>query len=390
MTQRTTFIDDPQHLVEVLETLDDAVLGCDVERSDADNYYRRAAVIQVGNAEHVLLVDAVALPNLPALHRHLESRTTILHAIENDIVPLDAAGVVLHDVADTAIAASLLGLPTGLDPLLQELLGVSLSPDKERFQRADWTKRPLPADMAAYAAGDVFHLPALWDMLAARLAEAGRRSWYDQELAAVVARSRQDTRDWTKVRGAGRLSPEEKLVLQALWLEREEIAKDGDIAPTRILREEAMLALAQAPATNIDDLIRRNQRRKRPSHSQAERLLDAQARGLESDPEPKSAGRGRTWDPRDHKVYDALRRRRAAVADELGLDPGVLAPSKPLWDAVTSEASNGVELCEAAGMRPWQVEVLAEPLWESYLDARDPSGSGEGADAVASEPSSTV
>ncbi|MFT5223752.1 MAG: ribonuclease D [Glaciecola sp.] len=370
MTKRTTFIDDPEHLVEALEELTDPVLGCDVERADADNYFRRAALVQLGDAEHVLLVDAVALPSLPAMHRHLLGHTTILHAIENDIVPLDAADVLLEGVADTSIAAALLGLPTGLDPLLQELMGVSLSPDKEKFQRADWTMRPLPDDMAAYAADDVFHLPALWALLEERLDEAGRRSWYDQELEAVVERARQDTRDWTRTRGMGKLSPEERLVLRALWDEREAISREGNIAPSRVLREETLVKLAQEPARNVGDLVRRNQRRRRPTDEQAERLFDAQVRGADAEPEPKP-DRSRTWDPSDRKVYDSLRKRRATVADELGIDSGVLAPSKPLWDAVVADPEGGEELCLAAGMRQWQVEVLAEPLWETYVATRE-------------------
>lgn len=371
MSGRTTFIDDAEQLVAALESLAAPVLACDVERSDADNYYRRAALVQLGDADHVLLIDAVALPRLPAIDRHLRGRTTILHAIENDVVPLDAAGVVLDDVADTAVAAAMLGLPTGLDPLLQELLGVSLTPDKERFQRADWTKRPLPDDMADYAAGDVFHLPALWDLLAARLDEAGRRSWYEQELEAIVAHARDDTRDWTRTKGAGRLSPDEKLVLQAIWEEREAIAQEGDIAPSRILREETLVKLAQDPADSPRDLIRRNQRRKRPSEDQADRLYEAQERGVDAEPEPRTDGPSRGWDPADRKIYDALRKRRAQVADQLGIDAGVLAPSKILWGAVTSDPEDGVSLCEAAGMRPWQVEVLADDLWDAYTSARD-------------------
>ncbi len=370
MEQRITFVDTPEALEEVLAELPDPLLGVDVERADADNYYRRAALVQVGNAEHVVLVDAVAMPKLPALADHLATRTTILHALENDLVPMDTAGVELHEVHDTAVAAALLGLPTGLDPLLQELLDVSLTPDKERFQRADWTIRPLPEDMEDYAADDVFHLPALWSLLRARLEDAGRWHWYEQELAEMVVKARDDRRDWTRTRGAGKLSPHEREVLRELWQEREDIAQSGDIAPSRILREATLLDLAQKPAKDPNDLIRRNQRRRRPTEDQAERLWEAQERGREATPEPKPS-RSRSWNPDDRKVYDALRKRRAKVADQLGIDSGVLCPSRPLWDAVVADPADGEALCRAAGLRDWQVEVLADPLWDAYASTRD-------------------
>ncbi len=369
MEQRITFVDTPAALEEVLAEFDDPILGCDVERSDADNYYRRAALVQIGNAEHVVLIDAVAMPQLPELAKHLASRTTILHALENDVVPMDAAGVELHDVQDTGVAAALLGLPTGLDPLLQELMGISLSPDKERFQRADWAMRPLPEDMEDYAADDVFHLPALWEILRQKLVEAGRLHWYEQELQAVIDRAREDNRDWTRTRGSGKLRPQEREVLRELWQAREDMAQDGDIAPSRILREVTLLDLAQKPAKDADDLIRRNQRRKRPSLDQADVLFEAQERGQDAEPETRES-KNRSWNPDDRKVYDILRKRRASVADDLGIDSGVLCPSRPLWDAVIADAQDGEALCRAAGMRDWQVEVLAEPLWEAYTKAR--------------------
>ncbi len=369
MEQRISFVDTPDALAEVLAEMEDPILGCDVERADADNYYRRAALVQVGNAEHVVLIDAVAMPQLPGLAEHLASRTTILHALENDVVPMDAAGVELQSVQDTGVAAALLGLPTGLDPLLQDLMGVSLSPDKERFQRADWTMRPLPEDMEDYAADDVFHLPALWEILREKLDEAGRLHWYEQELVAVVERAREDRRDWTRTRGAGKLRPQEREVLRELWQAREDMAQDGDIAPSRILREVTLLDLAQKPAKDAQDLIRRNQRRKRPEPAQAETLFEAQERGLDVEPETRES-KNRSWNPDDRKTYDALRRRRAKVAESLGIDSGVLCPSRPLWDAVIADADDGEALCRAAGMRDWQVEVLAEPLWEAYTTSR--------------------
>ena len=160
------FVDDPSDLASALARIDEPLVGVDVERADAPRYYRTAALIQVGTADHVVLVDAVALDPVPLLGDFLAERTAVLHALPNDLEPLRAVGVEVGTVHDTAVAASLLGLPIGLDPLLQELLDVALSPDKERFQRADWERRPLPHDMAAYAAGDVVHLGELWDELA--------------------------------------------------------------------------------------------------------------------------------------------------------------------------------------------------------------------------------
>lgn len=362
-----TFVDDRSGLAAALKRIDAPLVGVDVERSDAPRYFRTAALIQVGTEDEVVLVDAVALAPVPLLSDFLAERTSILHALPNDLEPLRAVGVEMGDVHDTAVAASLLGLPVGLDPLLQERLDVALSPDKERFQRADWEQRPLPDDMAAYAAGDVVHLAALWDDLAGMLDETGRRSWYDEELAATIATALDDARDWTRTKGAGRLSPEQRAVLRAVWREREAICREFDIAPNRVLRDAAMVTLAEDPAPDPAALARRNQRRGRPTRPHAERLFTAQQAGLAADPAPRSDGA--PWDPRQRDAYDAMRRIRADVARDLGLDPGVLCPSKVLWGPARGGPEDARELCEQAGLRKWQAELLAEPLWEAYTSA---------------------
>ncbi|MBA2530303.1 MAG: ribonuclease D, partial [Euzebyales bacterium] len=163
------------------------VVGVDVERADWDRYYRAAALVQVGGDGLVAVVDPLALPDLAPLDAFLRTRVAALHAMENDLEPLARLGVHPPVVQDTAIAAAMLGLPTGLEGLLRDVLGVDLAGDKQAMQRADWERRPLSERMLSYAAGDVADLPALWAVLHSRLVTAGRDSWYDQELAAVLA-----------------------------------------------------------------------------------------------------------------------------------------------------------------------------------------------------------
>ena len=359
------FVDDAAGLAPALARIDRDVVGVDVERADSHRYFRSAALIQVGVEERCVLVDSVVLDDLSALDRFLDGRLAVLHAIENDVEPLAAAGVTPDRVADTSVAASMLGLPTGLGPLLGELLGVQLTEDKDAYQRADWELRPLPADMAAYAAGDVFHLPALWAELADRLDQAGRRDWYEQELATTLERAGEDRRDWTRTKGAGRLSPGARAVLRALWEEREAIAREFDIAPNRLLRDATMLDVAEKPASSPQELVRRNKRRHGPLANHAERIFAAMQRGVAAPEEPVERD-GRRVTQRDRAAYDALRRTRARVAKEIGIDAGVLCPGRPLMGAVLSDPQTPEALCDAAGLRPWQTALLAEPLWDAY------------------------
>ncbi len=368
------FVDDRARVPGALATVAAPVVGVDVERADADRYFRRAALVQVGTSDRCLLIDAVALPELAELDGFLDAgRTAVLHALENDLDPLARMGVTPDAIADTGIAAAVLGLPIGLSALLAEVLEVQLTADKEAYQRADWAARPLSPGMADYAAGDVFHLPTLWQELADRLDAAGRRTWYEQELAWTVQRAGEDNRDWTRVKGAGRLDPAAKAVLRSLWEEREHIAREHDIAPNRLVHDEVLRDLAEHPVASPDELVRRSQRRRGLLREHAPDLFAALQRGQDAPPEAREEG-ARRWSTEDKAAYDALRRARAGVAADLGIEPGVLCSSRPLWRAVAGRPEDPLTLCALADLRPWQTDLLHEVLWEAYTAALTPTG----------------
>ncbi len=364
------FVDEGSAVRAALASIDAPVLGIDVERADADRYFRRAALVQIGTAEGCVLLDTVALDELHDLDTLLDDdHLAVLHAADNDLAPLQALGVSVDRIADTAVAAALLGLPTGLSRLLEDLVGVHLSDDKNAFQRADWEQRPLPPDMAAYAAGDVVHLPALWSVLAERLEDQGRTSWYAEELAATIARAGEDTRDWTRVKGAGRLDPGQRAILRALWEAREAEARTHDIAPNRLIHDDVLRELAIDPPRTEAQLVRRSPRRRGLLRQHAAALFAGLESGRVAAPQPRPDSS--RWTEVERGIHDALRSRRAQVAEEIGLEAGVLCPSKVLSAAVMGEPADGVELCTLAGLRTWQTALLAEPLWEAYVAARE-------------------
>ena len=364
------WVADPAALDAALATVDAPVVGVDVERNDSHRYFRAPALIQLGVAGRCVLIDPLAMPELPQLDAFLAGRRTVLHALENDVVPLAVVGVETRDVEDTAIAASLLGLPTGLEPLSRSVLGIEADGDKERLQRSDWGMRPLTDEMVAYAAADVVHLPELWAALAERLDETGRRTWYEEEVAWRVQRSGDDDRrDWTRTKGAGRLGARARGVLRAVWAEREAIAKEHDLAPQRVVRDEVLIALAEDPPNDVEGLTRRGLRRA-SLRDFGVRLAEAVERGL-VDPPERAPGASRRSTPTDRDAYDALRRARADVASALGIEAGVLCPSRPLWRAVLADPASGEEICELAELRPWQTSLLAAPLWEAYRRVLD-------------------
>lgn len=361
---RLVLVDRQADIGAALDTLADlADIGVDVERADWDRYYRSAALIQLGGEGRVVVIDPLALDDLAPVQRFLEERRVVLHAMENDLVPLAASGIAPPVVDDTSIAAALLGLPTGLETLLREVLGVELDGDKAAMQRADWEQRPLPEAMVRYAAGDVADLPALWHALAEQLEAAGRMSWYDEELAAALTLPpAEERRDWTRTKGAGRLRADAQGRLRALWEAREHTARETDTAPGRLMGDRLLVEFAERPPRDTKELQRRGMRR------QAVRAFGATALQALDAAEPLSESgsrRARASTDEDRELADRLKVIRARMAAELGIPPGVLCPARTLLHAVVSDPADGTEARELLGLRGWQWEILGAPFCEA-------------------------
>ena len=361
--QEVVLADTPDALARALDLLEGLdVVGVDVERADWDRYWRAAALVQVGGDGRVGLVDPLLLPDLTDLSAYLAERTVVLHAMDNDLGPLATLGVIPPRIEDTSLAAAVLGLPLGLETLLADLLGVELPGDKSAMQRADWEARPLRPEMLDYAAGDVADLPALWTALEARLDEAGRHEWYRQELEAVRALPpAEQRRDWTRTKGVGRLDPASRGRLRSLWDRREELAKETDTAPSRIAADKLLVDLAVRPPTTTRELGRRGLRRAAVRDFGAA-LLAAIGAAQHTTVEAGGgvAGRQRTRPPteEDRTHVDQLRVLRSARAEQLGIDPGVLCPSRTLMGALLTDPVTPAELRDGLGLRPWQWEQL--------------------------------
>lgn len=358
-------VEERGRVVDALAAVDAPVVGVDVERGDGERYFREAALVQVGRDGRCVLLDAVRMGDLAPLAGFLDGRLAVFHAIENDVEPMEDAGVPLQRVADTQVAAQMLGLPFGLSSLLEELLEVELTEDKSRLQRADWERRPLTDEMIDYAAGDVVHLPELWSSLDRQLKATGRTSWYEQELAATLAHARADTRSWDRTGGLGRLDGHGRAILRAVWEERERIAREQDVAPQRIARDDALVDIAEADPSSrgdIAEVLRRDQLREWGGQ-----LLAAARQGSSRPDEPRPSEHRAPTDE-DRAAHNRMRRERARIAEEIGMDAGVLCPSRVLWPAVLSDPEDPAELCDAAGFRPWQHDVLGDRLWDAYRE----------------------
>jgi ribonuclease D len=374
--------------------LDDAVarlaagsgpIAVDAERASGYRYGQKAYLVQLRRAgAGTVLIDPVACPDLSGLDAAMEQVEAVLHAASQDLPCLVEIGYRPRALFDTELAGRLLGYPrVALGTMLEEVLGYRLA---KEHSAADWSMRPLTQDMLRYAALDVEILTDLRDALAAQLDEQGKTEWARQEFAAIVAAPPPAPRadPWRRTSGIHKVRSRRGLaVVRELWQARDEIAREADISPRRVLGDQAIVEAARTlPSTRPDlDKIGGFTARNARKHGAAWMAAVRRARELAEADLPEVTGPPANgppppsrWSERDPAAAARLAAARAAVAAIAGerrlpvenlLLPDALR--RLSWEPPVPPTTGAVaETLAGLGARPWQAELTAEPIAEAF------------------------
>jgi ribonuclease D len=226
-------------------------LAVDAERASGYRYGQRAYLVQLRRAgAGTVLIDPIACPDLSGLDVALGDIEAVLHAASQDLPCLAEIGYRPRRLFDTELAGRLLGYPrVALGTMLEEVLGFRLA---KEHSAADWSVRPIPAEMLKYAALDVEVLTDLRDALAEQLATQGKNDWAQQEFAAIAATPPAPPRadPWRRTSGIHRVRTRRGLaVVRELWETRDQIAREADLSPRRVLADQAIVEAARIEAT---------------------------------------------------------------------------------------------------------------------------------------------
>ncbi len=343
-------------------------IAFDTEGASFHRFTDRVYLVQVSSDQETALVDPLAIADLSPLGELLHDQRieVVFHDADYDLRVLDRDyGFRARRVFDTRIAAQLLGEPgIGLAALLEKHFGVHLD---KKLQRADWSARPLTAEMIAYAAADTTHLPKLRDELAGRLEAAGRWAWAQEEFARLEALrwTASSTEDgYLRLKGAKVLPRQSQAVLRALHQWREQTARTLDRSAFRIMPNEALLALARSLPRSEEQLSGVHGLPPSLARRYGAQLLGAIAAGLaaplEELPIPERRSRERA-DAAQEARLERLKELRNRRAVELGLEPGVICPNGAL-QAIARAAPQGLDALQGIGeLRRWQIEALGAP-----------------------------
>jgi ribonuclease D len=367
-------------------------VAVDAERASGYRYGQRAYLVQLRRrGAGTVLIDPIACPDLSELDAALADAEAVLHAASQDLPCLSEIGYRPRALFDTELAGRLLGYPrVALGTLVEEILGFRL---EKGHSAADWSARPLPADMLRYAALDVEVLLELRDALAAELVASGKDEWARQEFATEAAAEPPPARadPWRRTSGIHRVHSRRGLAaVRELWETRDRIAQAADLSPRRVLADTAIIEAARSmPATRpqldkIQGFTTRGARRHAQEWIAAIRrsreMTDAdlpEATGAQIPAGPPPAHRWSERDPAAAARLAAARETVTGIAAENQLPAENLLPPDAVrrlsWEPPDPPSPDKVAATLAGyGARPWQVVLTAEPLARA-LDAV-PSG----------------
>ena len=388
-------------------------LAIDAERASGYRYSQRAYLIQIYRENGGLhLIDPIPLKDSKLwqkFNNEFSSYEWVIHASTQDLPCLIEIGLKPEILFDTELGARIAGCDrVGLGPLAESLLELQLA---KEHSAVDWSIRPLRPEWITYAALDVDILLDIRNEVEKLLSEQNKLKWAKEDFASIL-KSYQNyvfpdaakPDRWRRTSGMHKVRDRLTMtIVRDIWLSRDELAREIDLAPGRVLGDDAIIELATKRPDNLEavaKLIGRRTRLEAPPFNRWLNVLNlALKTPLEQQPELRVASQSlppiKIWKDRNPLGYARLTHARAALIE---LSAQIQIPTENL---VTPElvrkicwqqppASNSeyedfvVANLDTMGARPWQVELVT-PAIAAALSQTEPLIIAEPAEAE-SEP----
>ena len=236
-----------KNLARTIDT--EKTIGVDLEADSMFHFKEKVCLIQMAAPGINVVIDPLVVKDLSPLKPIFKRRGVckIFHGADYDVRSLYRDfDITINNLFDTELASRFLGYSeTSLEAVLKNKFDVTLD---KKFQRKDWSRRPLPQDMISYAAKDARYLLPLAQKLTSELEALGRVEWVQEEcdnLSKVRPNANNTDPLYLHFKGAGKLNPRSLAVLESLLQYRRRIARKKDRPLFRIFDSRSLLELAE-------------------------------------------------------------------------------------------------------------------------------------------------
>jgi ribonuclease D len=364
------FLETPEALAEFIQAIDgEKMVAVDTEGDSMFHFQERVCLIQLSANGHTAVVDPLSIGDLSALEPLFESPSVckVFHGADYDVRSLYRDfGITINNLFDTQLASVFLGWKeTSLEAVVHQRFGVELD---KRYQKKNWSRRPLPEEMVAYAASDVIHLIPLAREIMNELESKGRLEWVVDEcrlLSGVRPPAEDDGPMFLRFKGAGRLEPRQLAVLEALLQMRNAIARQKDRPHFKIISNTALKKIATSTPSSLNRLKASKVLSAKQMEMYGRAVMEA-VRNARSIPKSELPRYPRRKSPRLSRGVPArvkaLREWRDRMASELNLEPALLLNKSLIRTIAVANPGRTASLAEVEGVHRWQAETFGNSI----------------------------
>jgi len=352
-----TLVDTEKKLNDMCSELDlEKILAIDLEcENNLHHYGAYISLIQVSTPKkRHFIVDIIALKTMGKLKAIFEDESIqkIFHDISFDLRILGFEfDCHPKNIFDSELAAVFLSKQDiGLGSLLAKYFGFE---KKKKYQMADWTKRPLSADMLLYASTDTVYLIGLRKQLIKELKEKNLYKWFEEELDFLEEKKLiHKEPDYYDIKGFSKLSDVAKTILKNLFTLREKIAKKTDKPPHFIMNNRKMIEIAKAPPLSIATWQKISG--VHPAVKRQAKLFFDTVNRSKSNVEKFPVAKSKRYNQEQRNHFALLNRVREKIAKKTGLKAHLILNKDQMQDIVLTNELNS--------LRNWQKKLVEEEL----------------------------
>jgi ribonuclease D len=243
----------------------DGPIAIDAERASGYKYSQRAYLIQIyRNNGGLHLIDPIPFIGSDLwqkFNQNFSQYEWVIHASTQDLPCLLELGLNPQTLFDTELGARIAGCPkVGLGPLSESLLELQLA---KEHSAVDWSIRPLKAEWLTYAALDVDVLLDIREKVEALLIEKNKLEWAKEDFSSILKnfKEKQDhpakPDRWRRTSGMHKVRDRLNMtIIRDLWISRNELAQELDLAPGRVLGDEAIVDIAIKRPTTAEAMAK--------------------------------------------------------------------------------------------------------------------------------------
>jgi len=345
------------------------VIAVDLEADSMYHFKEKVCLIQLATEKTSVVVDPLQIKNFSSFSPLFSNPDIqkIFHGADYDVRSLYRDfKIKINNLFDTELACRFLGIKeTGLKAVLKMFFEINI---EKKYQKKDWSKRPLPEEMVEYASKDVIYLLPLAKILIDKLEEIDRLSWVLEE-CNILSKVRPVLPDeaplFLKFKGAGRLKSKSLAVLEALLQYRKSVAEKKDKPLFKIIGNDSIMKIATARPVTLRSLKRGKALSGRQISMYGNDLIQVVAGALKITERGLPVYPRKTVSPMSSEVLERikiLKSWRDSKARALDMDSGMLCNNALITAIAVKDPEDKKSMGTIKEMKNWQKTAFGREI----------------------------